>query len=83
MSKPGAEVKIDYTPYVEVFSADEANEQFPMIITIDGSNNDEFEWFRTKYIEDETKVGYIVKFNVDCDENGIPEEIYTKIYGDV
>lgn len=83
MSKPGAEVKIDYTPYVEVFSADEANEQFPMIITIDVSNNDEFEWFRTKYIEDETKVGYIVKFNVDCDENGIPEEIYTKIYGDV
>ena len=82
INRPGATVDIDYVPYVEVFPADEADEQFPMQIPIDVTNDDQFEWFRHMYITDNTKVGYLVKFNVDCNEYGVPEEIYTKVYGD-
>lgn len=82
VNRPGATVDISYVPYVEAFSADETTDQFPMLIPIDVTNDDQFEWFRHMYITDNTKVGYIVKFNVDCDENGIPDEIYTKIYGE-
>ena len=83
MNRPGAEIDIDYVPYVEYYSADESNDQFPLQIPIDVTNDEQFEWFREMYIKDNTKVGYFVKFNVDCDEYGIPEEIYTKVYGDV
>lgn len=83
MNKPGAEVKIHYWPYVMEWSADESSDQFPMQIPIDVTDDDQFEYFRQKYREDEHKVGYMIRFEVDTDKNGHPEQIYTKLYGDV
>lgn len=80
MNRPGAEVDISYWPYVMEFSADEASDQFPMQVPINWEDNDQVEYFRQKYIEDETKVGYMIRFNVDTDENGHPKEIYHEMY---
>ena len=83
MNKPGAEVKVNCVPYVTVYPADEACDQFPMQVPINVLDDDEFDWFRKQYAEDVTKVGYTLQFDVDKDANGMPDEIYTKIYGDV
>lgn len=90
-SKPGCSIDIDVTPYILVW--DEADgEQFPMYIpfaTVPRDDNP-LNWvfvneedevaFRQAYIEDETKVGFILKFNVDTDQNGVPKNIYNDVY---
>lgn len=81
MNRPGAEIEIDWEPYIVSFSADEASEQFPMIIPIDVEDEKQFMEFRRQYFEDQTKVGYLVWFNVDTDDNGVPREIYHDVYG--
>lgn len=81
MNYPGAVIDIKTTPYVEVFSADESSDQFPMRITIDGEDKAQMSFFREQYMEDERRVGYYIEFKVDTDENGIPRPIYKDVYG--
>ena len=82
MNRPGVEVKIMWTPYIETFSADESSDQFPMEIPIDIKNDEAYQMFLDQYREDETKVGYYVTFLVDTDSSDrFPEEIYSKVYG--
>ena len=78
---PGAVIDVSWEPYIIDFSADEACDQFPMIIPIDVTDDKQYTAFRNQYVEDERKVGYLVWFNVDTDENGVPREIYRDVYG--
>ena len=80
MNRPGAVIDIDWEPYVVTFSADENTSQFPMIVPIDVEDDVQYKLFRDTYAENEEKVGYLVWFNVDTDENGVPREIYHDVY---
>ena len=81
INRPGAVVDISWEPYIEVFSADESNNQFPMEMPINIEDDDQYQMFRNMYAEDETKVGYYVHFGVDTDDRGIPTPIYKTVYG--
>ena len=81
MNKTGAVVDVQWEPYIMDFSADEACDQFPMIIPVDVTDDKLYNAFRKQYAEDERKVGYLIWFNVDTDENGLPREIYHDVYG--
>jgi hypothetical protein len=37
--------------------------------------------FRDRYAEDNTKVGFILHFDVEKDNNGVPKNIYYDVYG--
>lgn len=91
--KPGCCVNLNITPFYKVFTGDD--EQFPMMITVPTwkeydeetgrwyYEHDEFEYqnFKNAYIEDDNNVGYILKFDIDTDENGVPKQIYTDVFG--
>lgn len=89
--KPGCCVGIDVTPYIELWS-DESDSQFPMYVTFETERDNELgDWhflskederlFRDRYAEDNTKVGFILHFDVDKDANGVPKNIYYDVYG--
>ncbi len=80
VSKPGCSLNIDITPCLRVFD-DDSSSQFPMLIPMDMNDEMDENEFRQAYINDETSVCYILKFKVDTDENGVPQEIYSKVYG--
>lgn len=89
--KPGCDLDIDVTPYLVEWDSDEDG-QFPMYIPLMTEKDPErpFAWrfidddderlFRSTMIEDNTKVGFILHFNVDTDEHGIPKNIYDDVY---
>lgn len=90
-NKPGASVDIDVIPYIKVWDSDDDG-QFPLYVPLpvvrdfdhidmwNFENEEDEKLFRRMYIEDETKVGFILKFNVDTDENGVPKNIYDDVY---
>ena len=89
-NKPGCVVGIDVTPYIEMWGSDD-DEQFPLYVPFATARDDENgTWyfineedektFRNAYIEDEHKVGFILHFDVDTNENGIPKNIYDDVY---
>lgn len=88
--RPGCAVRIDVTPYIEEFGTDDDG-QFPLYVpfatyydedrdTWEFVNREDEDLFRQRFIEDENKVGFILKFLVDTDENGVPCEIYNQVY---
>ena len=74
------EVHLSILPFIRIWD-DEESSQFPMILPIDINNDDEVDEFRNAYIKDEKSVGYIIKFDVECDENHVPRQIYNDVYG--
>ena len=88
--KPGCTVSFSVLPFVKIWQSDEDG-QFPLLVPLPVEydsrgifrfiNPDDEDVFRKAYIEDERNVGYILKFNVDSDENGIPRQIYNDVYG--
>lgn len=78
-NKPGCFVSFGVLPFIRMWDQDEDG-QFPMIVPV--TTEEGLEEFRQAYIDDEKSVGYILKFNIDCDENGVPREIYHDVYKD-
>ena len=90
-NKPGAALNIDVIPYIQVFGTDEDG-QFPMYVPFPVvqdpehhgkwyfENEEDEDRFRQMYIEDDKRVGFILKFHVDTDENGVPKNIYDEVY---
>ena len=89
--KPGCAIDIDVTPYVEI-PGDEGDDGMPTYILLETGhdyenhdwyfvNKEDEKWFKEQYIKDETKVGFLLHFNVDTDENGIPKNIFDDVYG--
>lgn len=89
-NKPGCRVFFRAEPFIYEWSSDEDG-QFPMmnILPVDYdeegrfffiNEEDEILW-RNTYAENDEAVGYILHFNVDTDENGVPRQIYNDVYG--
>jgi len=78
-SKPGCAVNVSILPFIKIWTGGN-DKQVPMMIPV--HTDEDYDEFRTAYIEDPNSVGYVLKFNVDTDENGIPREIYHEVYGD-
>lgn len=88
-NKPGCNLGIEVTPYIEMWDSDD-DKQFPMYIPYATATDENGRWFfineedeedfKRMYIEDDRKVGFILKFLVDTDENGIPKNIYDDVY---
>lgn len=91
--KPGANVFLSAQPFVRMWGPDDDNEydQFPMVVmlpvgyTEEGDfyfiNQEDEDLWKETYAIDDRNVGYILHFNVDTDENGVPHEIYSEVYG--
>lgn len=89
--QPGASVDIDVIPYIQIWDADDDG-QFPLYVPLpverdpeklddwNFASKDDEETFRQMYIEDDKRVGFILKFNVDTDVNGMPKNIYDDVY---
>lgn len=89
--KPGTAVDIEVTPYIVVWDND-GDEQFPMYVPFATARDEEDpnkwyfidendeEMFRQMYIEDDKKVGFILHFNVDTNDKGVPKNIYDEVY---
>lgn len=89
--KPGCCVDFQILPYISLWDNDDEG-QFPMIVPLPVAKNsdgigyyfinaDDEDRFRAAYASNEKSVGYILKFNVDADENGVPRQIYNDVYG--
>ena len=88
--KPGCSVRFDITPFVRIWDNDN-DKQMPLIIPFQTEYDENGIWhfrnpldeemFRQYYIDDEHSVGYMLRFNVDTDENGVPKQIYNDVYG--
>ena len=78
--KPGCEVRFQAIPFIRMWNGDD-DDQFPCIVPINVMDDNDYEAFKQAYIDNEKNVGYILKFNVDCDENGVAKEIYHEVYG--
>ncbi len=84
--EPGCGIDIQVIPCLRVY-AKEDDEQFPMLVRLDfdsynwrwNDEKDEIE-FREAYRESDKNVAYILKFNVNTDENGVPRQIYNKVF---
>lgn len=90
-SKPGCSVFLKAQPFVRVWR-EEDSEQFPMIIFLpvdydvdDGSmifiNKEDEDLYYNTYQTNDANVGYVLTPNIDCDDAGIPHEIYNEVYG--
>jgi len=75
--KPGCYVSFNAIPFIKIWDGDD-DKQIPMMIPV--NSEDDYDDFREAFRKDPTSVGYLLKFNVDTDENGIPCEIYHKVY---
>jgi hypothetical protein len=89
-NKPGARVFFSAQPFIRIFNADDDG-QFPMIVTPAVSYDEEGRYFfineddeklwKDTYTNNEKNVGYILHFNVDTDDSGVPHNIYEEVYG--
>ena len=89
--KSGCGVNFNILPVFKMFAEDEDG-QFPMLVPVESEQD--YEDFKQMVFEDEdynqnatkpgdkqSRVGYLINYNVDCDENGVPHEIYNEVYG--
>lgn len=93
-AKPGACIDFQAEPFYYVFNDEDIDHQFPMMLTVahedeyDGEGRlirrvyDEFDYacFKEAYINDPHSVGYLIHFDVDTDENGVPVEQFHNIF---
>ncbi len=79
-SAPGASVRINYTPYIKRYNDEYEDVQFPCMELIDINDPDARQRFVNQYIDDDSMVGYLIEFDVDKDENGIPVMISEELY---
>ena len=88
--KPGCGIDFNIIPVFKEFAEDEDG-QFPMLVPVE--TDSDYEIFKQMVFEDEeynqttnkpgdkqSRVGYLISYNVDCDDNGIPREIYHDVY---
>ena len=91
VNQPGRNVvRFNPEPYITVFSGDN-DSQIPMMVPLpvdyeeDGNfffiNPEDEQLWEDTYSNDPNSVGFILHFNVNTDENGVPKQIYDEVYG--
>ena len=90
-SKPGCCIDFGAIPCIKMFE-DDNDEQFPMLVPVETA--EDYDKFVQMMNEDtdhnvnahapgdvQSRVCYLLHYNVDCDDNGTPREIYNEVYG--
>ncbi len=84
LAKPGASVDFDVIPYYEEFGGED-DEQFPMEVYVDLNDPDSgsYQRFFDLYETNPDRIGFVIQFDryIEHDENGVPRQIYTDVYG--